>query len=281
MGRLISKEPWAAAILSLMLPGAGHVYAGRAHRGLVLFCGAAVAGIVITAYALEPSTRLGLPFILIAVVFLATFNLYVPIDAYRSAKTWNLQHDAPRRPRWQRGLHIAASLLLLLLLDPRGLIAHYVSLYMVNNVVRAFEIRSDSMAPTLLIHDRVLVDKRFYRSREPRRGDLVVFRYPPDPNRAFLKRIVGLPGERIELSAGVIRINGRPLKDSYAMPPGGDRGCSGGYGPAVVSVDSFFVLSDDWCTGEDSRYFGFVPRGSLIGKVTKIYYPFHRSGPVQ
>lgn len=69
-----------------------------------------------------------------AVVFLATFHLYVTIDAYRSAKAWNLQHDAPRRPRWQRSLHIAASLLLLLLLNPTELVAHYVSLHMVNNV---------------------------------------------------------------------------------------------------------------------------------------------------
>ncbi len=266
------KEPWVAVILSLTLPGVGHVYAGRAKRGLALFCVGAVAEILIAAYVLHPSTRIGLAFILAAALFSIAFALYIMIDAYRSAKAWNIQHAAPRRPRWKRALLIFAALLLVLILNPTEHVGDYVR----ENVVQAFELMGHAMEPTLIPGDRVLVDKRIYGRSEPRRGDIVVFRYPPDPTRVFLKRIVGLPGDRVEIRSGRLYIGGREVIEHpvKGVP-------SGYYGPETVPPDAYFVLGDNRNNSEDSRAFGSIPRGSLLGKVTKIYYPLDRSGLVE
>ncbi len=173
------KEPWVAVILSFMLPGLGQVYAGRVKRGLALFCVGVVTQILIIAYALHPSTRIGLPFILAAVLFSIAFALYMWIDAYRSAKAWNIQHAVPRRPRWKRALLIFAALLFVLVLNPTEHVARYVS----QNIVQAFEMRQYSMEPTLIWGDRVVVDKRIYGRSEPRRGSMIVFRYPLQPGK--------------------------------------------------------------------------------------------------
>lgn len=281
MGRRMSREQWVAAVLSLILPGLGHVYAGRAKRGLVLFSGVAVVETLMVAYAFQPSTRIGLPIILAAVGFSTTLTLYVLIDAYRSAKAWNLQHDAPKLPPWRRSVLIVAALLFLLLIDVLINPTDRIELFVIRNIAQAFFIPSGSMEPTLAIGDRVLVSKFTYHFGPVRRGDVIVFHYPLNPGKDFVKRVVALGGETVELRDGVIRINGRLLTEAYATPSGPIRSCSGSYGPAVVPADSLFVLGDNWCKSEDSRSFGFVPRGSLVGKVTKIYYPFDRSGPVQ
>ncbi len=266
------KEPWVAVILSLTLPGVGHAYAGRAKRGLAFFCVGAVAEILIAAYAFYPSTRIGLPFILAAALFSIVFALYMLIDAYRSAKAWNIQHAAPRRPRWKRALLIFAALLLVLVLNPTEHVARYVR----ENVVEAFVNTQYSMEPTLIPGDRVLVDKRIYGRSEPRRGSMVVFRYPHNPTRIFLKRIVGLPGDHVEIRRGRLYINGSEVSELYVKGvPSGD------YGPETIPPDAYFVLGDDRNNSEDSRFFGSIPRGSLLGKVTKIYYPLDRSGPVE
>jgi signal peptidase I len=254
-----------------MLPGMGH--AGRVKRGLALFWVGAVAQILIAAYALYPSTRIGLPFILAAALFSTAFALYMLIDAYRGAKGWNIQHAAPKRPRWKRALLIFGALLLVLVLNPTEHIARYVS----ENVVEAFELLQYSMEPTLIPGDRLLVDKRIYRRSKPQRGSVVAFRYPPrDPTRIYLKRIVGLPGDRAEIRSGRLYINGREVIEPYVKGvPFGD------YGPETVPPDAYFVLGDYRNNSEDSRAFGSIPRGSLLGKVTKIFYPLDRSGPVE
>jgi signal peptidase I len=200
------------------------------------------------------------------------FALHVLIDAYRSAKAWNIQYDAPRRPRWKRALLILAALLLVLVLNP----VEHVGRYVRENVVQAFEMMQYSMEPTLIPGDRVLVDKRIHGRSGPRRGDILVFRYPRDPTRMYIKRVVGLPGDRVEIRSGRLYANGREVIEPYVNGvPSGD------YGPETVPPDAYFVLGDNRNNSEDSRAFGSISRGALLGKVTKIYYPFDRSGPVE
>ncbi len=257
------KEPWVAVILSLLLPGVGHAYAGRAKRGLALFCVGSVAQIPVAAYAFHPQTRIGLPFIL-AALFSIAIALYILIDAYRSAKAWNIQHPAPRRPRWKRALLIVAALLFVLVLNPTEHVVRYVR----ENVAEAFVTMQHSMEPTLMPGDRVLVDKRIYRWSEPQRGDVVVFRYPPDPTRMFLKRIVGLPGDHVEVRRGRLYLNGSEVREFYVKGvPLGD------YGSETTPPDAFFVLGDNRNNSEDSRAFGSIPRGGPSWKGHKDLLP--------
>ncbi|MGH2404411.1 MAG: signal peptidase I [bacterium] len=139
------------------------------------------------------------------------------------------------------------------------------------SVAQAFQVEQYSMEPTLLPHDRVLVNKFIYRFREPHRGDVIVLRYPRDPGRNYIKRIVALPGDQVEIKSGHLLINGVQVEELYLSgAPTGD------YGPETVPDDSFFVLGDNRNNSEDSRAFGFLKRGQMVGQAILIYWPPNR-----
>ncbi|MDR7483224.1 MAG: signal peptidase I [Armatimonadota bacterium] len=139
------------------------------------------------------------------------------------------------------------------------------------SVAQAYQVEQSSMEPTLLPHDRVLVNKFIYRLREPRRGDVVVLRYPRDPGRSYIKRLVAGPGTRVEIRAGQLLIDDVPVQEVYVNgQPTGD------WGPDVVPADNYFVLGDNRNNSEDSRAFGFLRREQIVGPAMLIYWPPHR-----
>ncbi len=154
--------------------------------------------------------------------------------------------------------------------------AAVLSLVIITFIVQAFYIPSGSMEPTLMINDRILVAKFLYRIEPVRRSDVIVFRYPLNPQRDFVKRVVGLPGERVQLREGVVYVNGEQFSEKgYTLRPD-----FGNYGPAVVPMNQYFVLGDNRNNSEDSRFFGYVPRANIIGKALFIYWPAQRIGLV-
>jgi signal peptidase I len=127
------------------------------------------------------------------------------------------------------------------------------------------------MEPTLLPHDRVLVNKFVYRFRAPQRGDVIVLHYPRDPSRNYIKRIVALPGDKVEIKSGHLYINGTAMQELYVNgQPSGD------YGPEAVPEGSYFVLGDNRNNSEDSRAFGFLKRDQVVGRAILIYWPPQR-----
>lgn len=91
--------------------------------------------------------------------------------------------------------------------------------------------------------------------------------------------MVGLPGERLEIKDGLVLVNGRPLNEVYPTAlPGSDRACASNYGPEAVPRDSVFVLGDNRCNSEDSRFFGFVPIKNIVGRALAVYWPPDRLG---
>lgn len=152
--------------------------------------------------------------------------------------------------------------------------AAVLSLVIITFVVQAFYIPSGSMEPTLMINDRILVAKFLYRFQPVARGDVIVFRYPLNPQRDFVKRVMGLPGERAQLKEGVVYVNGQRVSEKgYTIMPD-----FGNYGPVVVPRGDYFVLGDNRNNSEDSRFFGYVPRANIIGKAIFIYWPPQRIG---
>lgn len=160
--------------------------------------------------------------------------------------------------------------------------------------VRGFKVPTAAMQPTLQgastgVPDQVFVDRISYRFSEPRRGDLVVFRTAGidgiDAGAFFVKRLVGLPGERIEIGDGRVLANGRALSErdgipalNYTAPRGLPKlNLDDSYSYAVAS-DGYFVLGDNSAHSYDSRYWGSVPRENIDGRVARIYYPFSRLG---
>ncbi len=143
-------------------------------------------------------------------------------------------------------------------------------------VVQAFRIPSGSMIPTLLVGDQILVDKVAYRFRKPMRGDIVVFKYPQDETRDFIKRVIGMPGETLEVRNRKVYINNTLLDDrgyafheffdNFRMPPRDD------YGPVVVPQGKYFVMGDNRENSQDSRFWGFLNEDKIVGRAFIIYW---------
>jgi signal peptidase I len=141
-------------------------------------------------------------------------------------------------------------------------------------VLEPFRIPSDSMAPTLRAGDQVLVDKRAYDGGTPRRGDLAVF-HAPRTGEILLKRVVAVGGDTVGIEDGVLVVDGRRPREPYADPDAID---SVYFGPVRVRRGTVFVLGDNRANSEDSRDFGAVPTGRLIGRVRARIWPPGRWG---
>lgn len=146
-------------------------------------------------------------------------------------------------------------------------------------VIAPFKIPSGSMRPTLLEGDRILVVKFLYWFRHPEPGDIVVFRFPEDPKRPFIKRLVATAGNEVEIRDGHVLVNG----ESMGFPPGPEEFYyynQGSFGqashPTTVPADMYFVLGDNSASSHDSRFWGFVPKRLLIGKAVCIFWPLSR-----
>jgi len=146
-------------------------------------------------------------------------------------------------------------------------------------VVQAFKIPSGSMRPTLVERDRIFVNKFIYRFKKPERGDIIVFKYPEDKKKDFIKRVIALGGETIEIREGDIYINGDLVEDPHVIREiyYYNRGKYGGLEQRIeVPEDSYFVLGDNSSSSRDSRYWGFVSKKYLLGKAFCIYWPIKR-----
>jgi signal peptidase I len=160
-------------------------------------------------------------------------------------------------------------------------------------VVQAFTFPSGSMMDTLLVGDYILVNKFLYGPelpltdwqlpglRQPERGDIIVFKYPQDEKRDFIKRVIGTPGEVVQVRGHQVIVNGRVLDEPYTryanspLPPGSQASFCGyafGCEPTTVPSDSYFVMGDNRDNSQDSRYWGFVKRDKIKGKAFLIYW---------
>jgi len=157
-------------------------------------------------------------------------------------------------------------------------------------IVQAFKIPTGSMRPTLLEGDLILVNKLIYGAKvpftdlrlpaitKPKRGDVVVFIYPEDSKKDFIKRLIALPGETVEIRNGTIYINDNPLTDAkfgqifyYNYGDFEKEGYK-----VIVPKDSYFVLGDNSRSSKDSRYWGYVPKNNILGRAILIYWPPNR-----
>ena len=287
MGEAKPKEPLLAVLLSFVFTGLGQIYAGRTKRGIALLSVSVVVPIIAIAYYFQPSARISLLHLLLLIPLAVGFALFVPIDAYFCTKAWNTQQNLQRQiTTGKRILLIVGILFLIFGFNPSQLAAVGIAQYVRENVVQPFKIpSSDAMRPTLVKADRVLVDKAIYKRSEPQRGDIIVFKYPDDPKRPFIKRLVGLPGETVEIRDEWIVINGSALQASagrWATFPYHNQGKYGEKEQAVtVPADHYFVLGDNSASSHDSRFWGFVPKQNLIGKAYKIFWPPDRSGALE
>ncbi|MFH1245892.1 MAG: signal peptidase I [Candidatus Omnitrophota bacterium] len=159
------------------------------------------------------------------------------------------------------------------------LIAAVLALVIRTFIITPFKIPTGSMEPTLIPGDKIFVNRFIYRFQKPQRGDVVVFRYPEDPRRDFIKRLAAQDGETIEIADGKIKIDGEVIHEPEMFEKNYyyNEGSYGTVGARIeVPKNYYFVLGDNSGSSRDSRYWGFVPQKFLLGKAFVIWWPLNR-----
>jgi signal peptidase I len=142
--------------------------------------------------------------------------------------------------------------------------------------VQTFRVEGFSMEPTLHSNQYLLVNKVSYMVGGPQRGDIIVFRFPQDPRRDFIKRVVALPGEEVEIRGGVVYVDGRALDEPYIL-----KKPLYNYPKRKVPEGEYFVLGDNRNNSHDSHVWDWLPKEYLIGKAWVSYWPMQAWGVVQ
>lgn len=168
-----------------------------------------------------------------------------------------------RKRRWRRTLLLLTPAFAgLLWYGSRavGVVANY----------RAFAVPAVSMAPTILPGDRLLVN---IEPNDPKRGEIWAF---SGPNSTFIKRVIGLPGETVEVQGGRVLVDGKPLLEPYLSTP-----MTGAMAPVRLGPGQYFVMGDNRALSLDSRAFGPIHKGQFVGRAERRYWPSNRIGPVR
>ncbi len=266
------RKPLLALLLSLC-PGLGHHYAGYLGRGIFFYILLIILSWAAAAAFMFVDSR-------ISIVFLATPFVgvaLIALDAYRLAK----KQPADYRRKWFNRGWIYAAVFLTLVVTVNPLMDKLAG----SQIVRAYFITSPGMDPTILSHDIILVNKMVF----PKKQDIALIEFADDDQRKLtnmegggqlLGRIIGVPGDIVEVNASGVYVNGKRLDEPYAnfVEPavtGALYDENSYFGPTQVPTNSYFILADNRTYGFDSRILGFIPKEKIGGKVTKVFWSWN------
>ncbi len=157
------------------------------------------------------------------------------------------------------------------------LFAFATAIFIVIFVIQPVKVEGTSMLPRLVDQERIFVNRFIYRFSDIHRGDIVVFWYPRDRSKSFIKRVVAVPGDELEIRYGSVYVNGRKVDEPYLKPEYRDHDS---LRTERVPAGEYFVLGDHRNSSNDSRNWGFVSRDLIYGKAVFRYWPMSRVGPV-
>ena len=278
------RRPLLALLLSAILPGLGQLYNGEWRKTIWLLLGfglLSVLGIVVIGLYLPISWTL--PALIVGVFSLLILWLYSMTNAFRSARR---QRDYTLKSWQSAGVYglvwVMCSLIALPMLSD----------YVQQHRIEAFLVPSNSMNPTVLKYDLLFADKRYNRigaTHAVQRGDIAIFIYPDSRNTYFIKRIIGLPGDKVKIKGADVSINGKPLRQQTTTGAHGllVTETSGEHSWQVfwnnqqaqlpqtdltVPHGEVFVMGDNRTDSNDSRFFGTVPLQDVVGKARQIWF---------
>lgn len=153
-----------------------------------------------------------------------------------------------------------------------------ISVLIITFLYQPVRVEGTSMLPRLEDHDRLFINKFVYEIESIQRGDVVVFHYPRDPEKSYIKRVIALPGDRLWIDHGRVWLNGEPLSESYVPAKFRD---SRSMAEMVVPAGDYFMMGDHRSISSDSREFGPVDRDLIYGKAVFVYWPAKDAGVVQ
>ena len=271
---------WVGVILGLILSGSAHFLSGRRSAGVKWYFGILLSALFAAFAIAIPGT---LAYVLCLVFIFVSFALSIIMLTQ--------SYSPVPRMGYMRWVAVVAI----------GICLNYASSTAIRAFVQPFNTPTGSMSPTIMRGDHIVVEKLSYRFQNPERGDVIVFKTdgicPSLPaNRYYIKRLAGIPGDRIRIEPPNLIVNGqimtnppvfnrisstKPPYSGYRCAPAGDfpRSCLGAATNEIyLGVNEYFLLGDNTRTSLDSRYFGPIARKSIVGKATRIYWPLGRTG---
>jgi signal peptidase I len=290
----VRRRAWLAALLSFFSPGVGQLYNGERRRAMILFAIFAVLDLAFffVVPIFDPDLPVLAAFAALTIGFLG-LQIGAAVHAFIRARR---AAPAPLGP-WQRGWVYAAMVVAPLALN-----------FAAPRWIKGYDVPSASNVPTLLVGDRLFAEIGYYRHHAPQRGEMIIFKSPKDGRTVYVKRIVGLPGEKLQLRDGILYIDGQAVPrrriDDYSSQFGGSAVVMHQYvetlpggasyqilqmsddqpleNTAVYDVPAghYFTLGDNRDNSMDSRLaeFGYVPAANLIARAYIIYWPLARLG---
>lgn len=283
--RIKPRIPLFAFIMSMVLPGYGQLYNGQVNKAIWLFLGFVWLTVpMVTIAALYLPADLMVPALLLGALSVMLLWLYAVVDAFAQARR---QHAYVLKP-WQN-----SSLYVLVLMLCAGVVLPFLTYYVRGNLVESFRVPSGSMEPTVMTGDMLFADKRYNRpgfQQAVERGDIAIFIYPNDRTTYFIKRVIGLPGDHLQIRGTDIFINGKTTKAMQTPINGKSVQVTETDGHHVWQVwwaeprkalpqtdimippGYIFTMGDNRTASNDSRFFGVVPLQDVVGKARQVWF---------
>lgn len=265
------RKAWAAGILSFITIGLGHVYSGEAKKGILFYFGQAIILAILLPLIV---TNFNIYIILISILIGFIYLIFVLVDAVRISKKHSDSYSLKKYNKWY--------IYLILFVSANFVVQPTIEIVINKNIIQTYKIPSGAMIPTLLIGDRILVNKYAYRNSNPQRGDVAVFIPPHEPSKIYVKRIIGIGADRIEIKDKQLFVNGVAQSESYIIHSDSRTIPSNinprnYFGPVTVPEDHFFFLGDNRDNSHDSRFWGFVEKDKILGKVMSFYWSWDKN----
>lgn len=263
------RKPWLAGVLTFFTIGLGHFYYGDIKKGIILFVGEQLfLALGFSSFLLYPPAG---P--IIAIIAGISYLVYCIVDSVKGAKPYKHSYSMKKYNRWY--------VYLLCCFVASFVIQTIVEIAVKSNIAQTYKIPSGAMMQTLQIGDHIIADQFTYKTSEPRRGDIVIFPFPEKPSKYFIKRIVGMGGDTIEIKNKQVFINGEPYQEHYKVNNDSNVFPKNvqprdNFGPVKIPEDSLFVMGDNRDHSYDSRFWGFVKKSSVKGKAISIYWSWDK-----
>ncbi len=288
---------WLAGLLSFLVPGLGQVYNGQERKGLLYYVALSVwGGIFMSAfyYLIKPPVTSGhIALLCLMALVSVVFWFFILFEAIRSARKVSQDYILKRYNRWY--------IYILIIVVIRLVDLSVETVIVRNTIFRAFKVPAGSMLPTFLVGDHFICDLSYYRTHNPARGDIVLFKWPVNEDIFFIKRIIGIPGDTVRIISDDLYVNNKKLElnflEKYDIGDDKEAGIYketlGGssyrileqtekhenFGPVTVPDGKYFVLGDNRDNSSDSRHWGMVRRDQIYGRPVFIYFSWDMKIP--
>ena len=262
------RQSWLAALLSLFMPGLGHLYCGKELKAIILFIGSIIVynvSLVILVYVDSHPVNF-----IAALILILLYYIYVIKNAVRTARKTSVQFT----PSWYNQSYVYLGLFL---------IGVFVMSYTIpiTGDYRAFKIPTASMEDALMPGDYIIADYNAYSDTDPEPDDIIVFIWPGDNETMRIDRCIAGPGDVVEYVDKVLMINGievtlpptvKHIHDEIIARGEDMKSTRDNFGPYELPEESYFVIGDNLDNSHDSRFWGPVPQDMIVGKAVRVYW---------